>query len=84
MHSTWPVKLISSFRIVIDGRTNLGIPGKLRPIHELSPHDFKEVLAVNAESVWLCEREEISQMLKQTPGSTQCAFPMRSEIPRSS
>ncbi|KAK6378835.1 hypothetical protein LTS17_006538 [Exophiala oligosperma] len=49
-----------------------GIIGKQAPIHKLDLSTYKQVMDVNAESVWLCERAEVAQMMKQSLGPTQC------------
>ncbi|KAJ9646712.1 hypothetical protein H2204_000404 [Knufia peltigerae] len=48
-----------------------GIIGKQAPIHKLDLSTYKQVMDVNAESVWLCERAEVAQMMKQSLGPTQ-------------
>lgn len=45
---------------------NAGITGKARlRTHETTADDFDRVQNVNLRGMWLCQREEISQMLKQ-------------------
>jgi NAD(P)-dependent dehydrogenase (short-subunit alcohol dehydrogenase family) len=48
-----------------------GVTGKLGPINEMESSNYDFVSGVNARAVWLCERAEITQMLKQDPGKTQ-------------
>ncbi|KEF56728.1 uncharacterized protein A1O9_06918 [Exophiala aquamarina CBS 119918] len=47
-----------------------GVVGKQGPIDQLDPAAYDFVASVNARAVWLCERAEIAQMLKQDRGKT--------------
>lgn len=46
---------------------NAGIPGVLGPATEYKTSDFKTVLDVNLTGLWIAQREQIRQMLKQDP-----------------
>ncbi|KAG9775195.1 Short-chain dehydrogenase anuF [Exophiala dermatitidis] len=46
---------------------NAGITGVMAHSADLDPADWKKVLDVNLHGVWLCERAEVRQMLKQEP-----------------
>ncbi|KAL2220510.1 hypothetical protein M432DRAFT_630303 [Thermoascus aurantiacus ATCC 26904] len=52
------------------GRLNVavncaGIVGALRPIEQLSSADLDRVLDINLRSVWLCEKAQIEQSMRQ-------------------
>ncbi|KAL6247636.1 hypothetical protein RBB50_004984 [Rhinocladiella similis] len=47
-----------------------GVVGKQGPIDQIAPAEYDFVTSVNARAVWLCERAEIAQMLKQDRGQT--------------
>lgn len=44
---------------------NAGIGGSLKTTDQIDKDDFERVLAVNTTGVWLCQRAQIRQMLKQ-------------------
>ena len=44
---------------------NAGIGGQLKPTDQIERDDFERVLSVNTTGVWLCQRAQIRQMLKQ-------------------
>jgi NAD(P)-dependent dehydrogenase (short-subunit alcohol dehydrogenase family) len=44
---------------------NAGIGGALKTTDQIPKDDFERVLAVNTTGVWLCQRAQIRQMLKQ-------------------
>lgn len=44
---------------------NAGIGGSLNTTNNIELSDFQRVLAVNTTGVWLCQRAQIRQMLKQ-------------------
>lgn len=44
---------------------NAGIGGALNTTNNIELSDFQRVLAVNTTGVWLCQRAQIRQMLKQ-------------------
>ena len=44
---------------------NAGIGGSLNTTDQIELSDFQRVLAVNTAGVWLCQRAQIRQMLKQ-------------------
>ena len=44
---------------------NAGIGGSLKTTDQIDIEDFQRVLAVNTTGVWLCQRAQIRQMLKQ-------------------
>ncbi|EXJ71822.1 uncharacterized protein A1O5_05632 [Cladophialophora psammophila CBS 110553] len=48
-----------------------GVAGELKPIVDISTKGYDFVQDINAKSVWLCERAQIKQMLKQEPLPTQ-------------
>lgn len=49
------------------GVNNAGKPGALLPSTELSAQEFREILDVNTVGLWVGQREEIKQMLRQEP-----------------
>lgn len=51
--------------------TVLGISGVQAPIVDLTLDNYNQVESVNARAVWLCERAQIKQMLKQDRCQTQ-------------
>ncbi|APR77378.1 3-oxoacyl-[acyl-carrier protein] reductase [Minicystis rosea] len=54
----------------LDGAfNNAGLNGKMGPIHEAEAADFERVMGVNLKGVWLCNKHQIIQMLKQGSGS---------------
>ncbi|MFT3764204.1 MAG: glucose 1-dehydrogenase [Minicystis sp.] len=54
----------------LDGAfNNAGINGKMGPIHETTEADYDRVMGVNLKGVWLCNKHQIAQMLKQGSGS---------------
>ncbi|KAF7187784.1 Levodione reductase [Pseudocercospora fuligena] len=46
---------------------NAGIGGTPKPSHENTLEDFQKVVSINLNGVWLCQRSQILQMLKQEP-----------------
>ncbi len=48
---------------------NAGIDGQVGPLHESSKENWDEVLRVNLTGVWLCLKQEITQMLQQEGGA---------------
>lgn len=44
---------------------NAGIGGALRTTDQIEKDDFERVMSVNMTGVWLCQRAQIRQMLKQ-------------------
>jgi NAD(P)-dependent dehydrogenase (short-subunit alcohol dehydrogenase family) len=44
---------------------NAGVGGQLKTTDKIARDDFERVLAVNTTGVWLCQRAQIRQMLKQ-------------------
>lgn len=44
---------------------NAGRGGVAKPTHELDVSDWKAVIDVNLTGVWLCQKAQIKQMLKQ-------------------
>lgn len=42
-----------------------GIPGPLKPSTDVSLEEFRKVIDVNMTGMWLCQREELRQMLLQ-------------------
>jgi len=46
---------------------NAGIGGALKTTDQVEAEDFERVLRVNTTGVWLCQRAQIRQMLKQDP-----------------
>jgi len=44
---------------------NAGVAGALNTTDQIDKHDFERVLSVNTTGVWLCQRAQIRQMLKQ-------------------
>ena len=56
---------VDSFGRIDVAVNNAGIAGALRPTNEIETSDWKKVLDVNLNGVWMCQRAEIRQMLKQ-------------------
>jgi NAD(P)-dependent dehydrogenase (short-subunit alcohol dehydrogenase family) len=44
---------------------NAGIGGAIKTSEQITKDDFDKVLAVNMTAVWMCQRAQIRQMLKQ-------------------
>jgi NAD(P)-dependent dehydrogenase (short-subunit alcohol dehydrogenase family) len=44
---------------------NAGVAGAVKPTDQNDSDDFARVMAVNTTGVWLCQRAQIRQMLKQ-------------------
>lgn len=49
---------------------NAGIDGQMKPLHESTLDNWREVIAVNLTGVWLCLRSEIRQMVRQGGGGS--------------
>ena len=49
---------------------NAGVAGPLVPSAQHSSADWRSALNVNSDGVWMSQRAEIRQMLKQTPGDS--------------
>lgn len=59
---------VKAFGAVHYAVNNAGISSKPRVrTHELEVESYDRVHGVNQRGVWLCEREELRQMLKQEP-----------------
>jgi NAD(P)-dependent dehydrogenase (short-subunit alcohol dehydrogenase family) len=59
---------VEAFGAVHYAINNAGISSKPRVrTHELEAESYDRVHAVNQKGVWLCERAELRQMLKQEP-----------------
>lgn len=57
---------VAKFGAIHYAVNNAGISSKPRAkTHELATHAWDQVIAVNLRGVWLCERAEIQQMLRQ-------------------
>ena len=46
---------------------NAGIGGPAKPTHEVELSEWEKLMSVNLNGVWLCQRAQIRQMLKQEP-----------------
>lgn len=56
------VKRFSRLDIAVN---NAGVGGAGKPSHEQELEDWRRLMAINLDGVWLCQRAEIRQMLKQ-------------------
>ena len=56
------VKSFGSIDIAVN---NAGIGGPVKPSDKVAIEEWKSLMDVNLHGVWLCQREEIRQMLKQ-------------------
>jgi len=55
-------KTFGSIEIAVN---NAGIAGPTIPTPEVATSDWSKVLKVNLTGVWMCQRAQIQQMLKQ-------------------
>jgi NADP-dependent 3-hydroxy acid dehydrogenase YdfG len=55
-------KTFGSIEIAVN---NAGIAGPTLPTSEVATSDWSKVLNVNLTGVWMCQRAQIQQMLKQ-------------------
>ena len=56
---------VSTFGGIDIAVNNAGVAGPTIPTPEVAPSDWNRVLNVNLTGVWLCQRAQIQQMLKQ-------------------
>ena len=56
---------VSTFGSIDIAVNNAGIAGLPMPTHEVPISDWNRVLNVNLTGVWMCQRAQIQQMLKQ-------------------
>jgi NAD(P)-dependent dehydrogenase (short-subunit alcohol dehydrogenase family) len=56
------VKAFGSLDVAIN---NAGIAGPSQPSESVTSEAWKKVIDVNLNGVWMCQREEIKQMMKQ-------------------
>ncbi|KAK5224300.1 hypothetical protein LTR47_009911 [Exophiala xenobiotica] len=50
---------------------NAGVPGVMKPTPDMTSDEFRRGLDINLTGVWLGQREQIRQMLKQEPRSPE-------------
>jgi NAD(P)-dependent dehydrogenase (short-subunit alcohol dehydrogenase family) len=62
-------KIIATFGQLNFSFNNAGIEGLQAPVHECTEENWDRTMAVNLKGVWLCMKEEISQMRKQGKGA---------------
>jgi len=62
-------KAVETFGRLDCAFNNAGISGAGRLLHEYSEEEWNQVIAINLTGVWLCMKEEITQMLKQGQGA---------------
>jgi NAD(P)-dependent dehydrogenase (short-subunit alcohol dehydrogenase family) len=60
-------KIVQNFGRIDYAVNNAGVGGKLGPATEISGLDFRSTIDINLIGLWICQREEIKQMLKQEP-----------------
>lgn len=60
---------INAFGRIDCAFNNAGIGGGRRPVHDWELADFRKVIAVNLEGVFLCMKHEVPVMLRQRGGS---------------
>jgi NAD(P)-dependent dehydrogenase (short-subunit alcohol dehydrogenase family) len=58
-------KTVSTFGSIDIAVNNAGIAGPTIPTPEVAARDWSSVLDINLTGVWMCQRAEIQQMLKQ-------------------
>jgi NAD(P)-dependent dehydrogenase (short-subunit alcohol dehydrogenase family) len=58
-------KTVNAFGSIDIAVNNAGIAGPTIPTPEVVASDWTKVLNVNLTGVWMCQRAEIQQMLKQ-------------------
>ena len=56
---------VSAFGSIDIAVNNAGIAGPTIPTPEVATSDWSKVLGVNLTGVWMCQRAQIQQMLKQ-------------------
>ena len=56
---------VSAFGGIDIAVNNAGIAGPTIPTTEVAVDDWRKVLNVNLTGVWMCQRAQIQQMLKQ-------------------
>jgi NAD(P)-dependent dehydrogenase (short-subunit alcohol dehydrogenase family) len=61
-------KTVGTFGRLDCAFNNAGIEGQLAPTAESSEENFDRVIAINLKGLWLCLRQELSQMLRQGGG----------------
>lgn len=59
------IQTVKEFGRIDYALNNAGIGGQLKTTDQIDRDDFERVLAVNTTGVWLCQRAQIRQMLKQ-------------------
>jgi NAD(P)-dependent dehydrogenase (short-subunit alcohol dehydrogenase family) len=62
-------KVIETFGRLDFAFNNAGIEGVQAAVHECTEENWDKTMAVNLKGVWLCMKEEISQMRKQGKGA---------------
>ncbi|CAK4031913.1 Hypothetical predicted protein [Lecanosticta acicola] len=58
---------VKSFSRIDVAVNNAGVGGSGRHTHEMELTDWQRVMSINLNGVWLCQRAQIRQMLKQEP-----------------
>jgi NAD(P)-dependent dehydrogenase (short-subunit alcohol dehydrogenase family) len=56
---------VSTFGSIDIAVNNAGIGGPIMPTTDVATSDWSKVLNVNLTGVWMCQRAQIQQMLKQ-------------------
>jgi NAD(P)-dependent dehydrogenase (short-subunit alcohol dehydrogenase family) len=60
-------KIIQTFGRIDYAINNAGVGGKLGPTTVLTASEFRSTIDINLIGLWVCQREEIKQMMKQEP-----------------
>ncbi len=60
-------KVVQRFGRIDYAINNAGVGGKLGPSAEILGSEFHSTININLTGLWVCQREEIKQMLKQEP-----------------
>ncbi|KAM5383715.1 hypothetical protein ACJZ2D_001704 [Fusarium nematophilum] len=60
-------KVVNGFGRIDIAVNNAGIGGPIMSSTDLSVEEYRKVIDVNMISLWVCQREEIKQMLRQEP-----------------
>ncbi|EXJ63540.1 uncharacterized protein A1O5_11301 [Cladophialophora psammophila CBS 110553] len=68
-------QVVAEFGAIHYAANNAGIGRPFGPTHETDTKDYDCVMEVNVKGVWLCEKYELEQMLKQEPRQVNPSVP---------